>query len=275
LPLLASCVSVTVEPRALVQHPGGAVEVRTLACGGTSAAQPVVAVTTAALDSTNIRVLTWNIHKQGDAGWERDLARFSEANDLVLLQEVDLQRKLRDVVEGARLQWIMASSFMFVDDDIGVLTAARVAPLRSCTQRAIEPLIRLPKSAVIAWFRLADRPQTLAVANIHAINFSLSLEAYHAQLDAIGEVLAEHRGPIIFGGDFNTWSEGRMQAVRETTERLGLVEIVPAADKRALFFGKPLDHVFIRGLELIESSATAVTSSDHNPIAAALRAAGP
>ena len=38
LPLLASCLSITVEPRALIQRPAGGVEVRTLACGTVSAA---------------------------------------------------------------------------------------------------------------------------------------------------------------------------------------------------------------------------------------------
>ena len=66
-----------------------------------------------------------------------------------------------------------------------------------------------------------------------------------------------------------------MQAVSEITERLGVTAIALDADKRSLFFGRPLDHVFIRGLEAIESSAIPVTSSDHNPVAVTLRVAGP
>ena len=48
-------------------------------------------------------------------------------------------------------------------------------------------------------------------------------------------------------------------------------EITFANDRRKLFFGKQLDHIFVRGLAMVDSSATEVTSSDHNPVAATLR----
>jgi endonuclease/exonuclease/phosphatase (EEP) superfamily protein YafD len=272
LPFLSSCFSITVDPRALMLRPDGAVEVRLLRCADVDwPPRAQVANASETLDPRAIRLITWNIHKEGDTGWERDLSRFAQAYDIVLLQEVTLRSSLRRIVEAENLRWIMASSFLYGGDDIGVLTAARVAPIASCTQRVVEPLIRLPKSAVIIWFRLPDTVQTLAVVNVHAINFSLSLEAYRAQFTALGDALAAHEGPIILAGDLNTWTEDRSQAVSETAARLGLVEITFAADKRSLFFGKQLDHIFIRGLEMIESSAIPVTSSDHNPVAATLR----
>jgi endonuclease/exonuclease/phosphatase (EEP) superfamily protein YafD len=271
LPLLTSCFAITADPRALVVRSAGTVEVRTLHCNGEELSVARPATSDSALDTRAIRVLTWNIHKQGDAGWEQDLQAFANRYDILLLQEVVLQRPLRDIVETAGLQWIMASSFFFATDDIGVLTAARIAPLASCTQRVVEPLIRLPKSAVIAWFALAGSEHTLAVANVHAINFSLSLEAYRSQLRDLERVLSSHRGPLILAGDLNTWTDARTLAVREVADRLGLIEITFAPDKRSLFFGQQLDHIFIRGLEMIESSSIPVTSSDHNPVAATLR----
>jgi endonuclease/exonuclease/phosphatase (EEP) superfamily protein YafD len=60
--------------------------------------------------------------------------------------------------------------------------------------------------------------------------------------------------------------------VRETAARLGLVEITFAVDKRSLVFGKQLDHILVRGLEVIDSTVIPVSSSDHNPVAATLRA---
>ena len=83
----------------------------------------------------------------------------------------------------------MASSFLLDADDIGVLTATRIAPIASCTQRVVEPLIRIPKSAVISWLPIADtrtdtrprcRAETLAIANVHSITFELSLDVYRA-----------------------------------------------------------------------------------------------
>ena len=36
------------------------------------------------LDQKRFRMLTWNIHKGADAGWQPDLARFSQGQDIVL-----------------------------------------------------------------------------------------------------------------------------------------------------------------------------------------------
>ena len=68
----------------------------------------------ATLDPDAIRILTWNIHKEDDAGWQRDLGEFVRTHDIVLLQEVVLQDSLRHVIEEAGLRWIMASSFCTV-----------------------------------------------------------------------------------------------------------------------------------------------------------------
>jgi endonuclease/exonuclease/phosphatase (EEP) superfamily protein YafD len=273
--LVAGCVTLTREPRALLERDDGTIEVQTLACGPRTA-NALRASRTAVqhgLDPNGVRIASWNIHKQGDAGWQRDLRSLGAANDVVLLQESVLDAELRQLITDAGLRWVMASSFLHADIDIGVLTAARVTPLAACTQRVVEPLLRLPKSSVITWFALRERADTLAVVNVHAINFSLSLGAYRAQFDAIGDALADHAGPLILAGDLNTWTAERAKVVRDVARRLGLTEVPFAADRRSVFFGHELDHIYVRGLALVASSATEVTSSDHNPVAATLREA--
>jgi endonuclease/exonuclease/phosphatase (EEP) superfamily protein YafD len=210
LPLVSSCVLLTAEPRALLLQADGAIRVQSLPCNVPGLTAPVTrAESSTALDPDAIRVLTWNIHKEGDAGWQRDLDAFVRRHDVVLLQEVVLQDSLRRIIEDSGMRWVMASSFLYQGNDIGVLTAARVMPQGSCTERVVEPLIRLPKSAAISWFRVAGLSSTLAVVNVHAINFSLSLGAYRAQFAALGDALAGHQGPIIFAGDLNTWTDAR------------------------------------------------------------------
>jgi endonuclease/exonuclease/phosphatase (EEP) superfamily protein YafD len=108
---------------------------------------------------------------------------------------------------------------------------------------------------------------------VHAINFALTLGAYRAQFDALAEALAEHRGPLILAGDFNTWTNERASVVRDVAERLHLTEVPFAVDRRSVFFGHQLDHIFVRGLMPVAAMARDVTSSDHNPVAATLRAA--
>ncbi len=271
--LLCGCVTLTVEPRSLVSGADHAFQVTTLGCD--TAARllraPVTDEPGSALDGRAFRVLVWNIHKELDSGWQRDLRSFAAASDVLLLQETFLQPSLRDTLDDAGLRWVMASSFLYDTQDVGVLTATRVAPLASCTQRTIEPLLRIPKSAVISWLRIEGTRETLAIVNVHAINFDLFIDSYRSQLGALADVLAAHQGPIVFAGDFNTWSDARDHVVAETAAHLGMTELHLQKDRRAVFFGRHFDHIFVRGLELIEVDAIRVVSSDHNPVVAILR----
>lgn len=272
---LSGCVTLTVQPRAVLLDSEGKVEVQSLACNGPAFVERRTRgmAQAEALDPGAIRLLTWNVHKQDDPGWDRDLVQFASQNDVVLLQEAVLSQPLRHILEGDGLRWVMASSFIYSDIDIGVITASRKVPLASCTQRAVEPLIRIPKSAVISWFRLNGREDTLAVVNVHAINFAITLGAYQAQLEALADALADHPGPIVFAGDLNTWNQMRNDVVRDVARKLKLTEIAYKEDKRTLFMGKQLDHILVRGLELVEGQAIEVTSSDHNPVRATFRVA--
>lgn len=270
--LLAGCVVLTQDPRALISGPGG-IAVRTLPCPtAVEAARAWAPAAPAApgLDPGAIRLLTWNLHKEADEGWAQDLARFAVGTDALLLQEVTLADPVRDILRDANLRWVMASSFIFRDVDIGVVTATRVPPVASCTQRAVEPLIRLPKSAVVSWLPLEGSAATLAVANLHAINFTLTLGEYRDQLAALADTLAGHGGPIVLAGDFNTWNDARLAALQNVVQRLRLTE-VPLAEGRSRFMGREVDHIFVRGLAVVSAAAIPVTSSDHNPVSAVLR----
>lgn len=224
-----------------------------------------------ALDPETIRIVTWNIHKQADAGWRADLRRFAGANDIVLLQEVVLRESLREAIESIGMRWTMASSFLYFDEDIGVLTASRVAPMASCTSRVVEPLLRLPKSSVVSWYRLRGTAERLAVINVHAINFSLALPPYREQFELLVAALATHRGPVVLAGDLNTWTDARWEVVQEAARKLGVRAIAFDDDHRTLFLGKQFDHILVRGLDVVDAEVIRVGSSDHNPVRATLR----
>jgi endonuclease/exonuclease/phosphatase (EEP) superfamily protein YafD len=232
---------------------------------------PASFATSPPLDPRAIRVVTWNIHKQADAGWSRDLDRFTKQSDVVLLQEAVLDAPIRRLIDGEGFTWAMASSFELGSADIGVITASRVAPRDVCTLRADEPLLHIPKSTVVAWYALPRHARTLAIANVHAINFTLSLGEYRAQLAALAKALASHRGPLIVAGDFNTWSAGRARVLHDVASRLGLTELSLPANARSRFLGREVDHIYVRGLAPVSARAVSVVSSDHNPVLATLR----
>lgn len=66
-------------------------------------------------------------------------------------------------------------------------------------------------------------------------------------------------GPAIFAGDFNTWTAEHLEAVRHELDTVGFELALswpyPGRDH-------PLDHVFLRGLKLLQS-ATLESAADH------------
>lgn len=218
-----------------------------------------------ALDSSNIRVLNWNIKKGEERDWERDLSRYASDKQLVLLQEAALSMELT-----AHLQETAFAAFSpgyVKDDDVtGVVTFSGVEPVSHCRLKAQEPWLGTAKATNITQYALSGSQRRLIVVNIHALNFSLGLVAYRQQLAAVAGALGDHDGPVIFAGDFNTWRPGRRAAVDEYLGRLGLQAVRFDADHRHKVFGMPLDHVFFRGLKVLEAAAFEVSSSDHNPM---------
>ena len=270
LALCAACATVPPVQQAFALGQDGAVVGRSLQCtgdaaalGGDRRAEP--------LPGPTLRVLSWNLHKNADPGWDADLARFAAGSDLLLIQEAALTAALRRVLADAGYDWLLASAFAQDGRETGVLSAARVRPASACTQRFFEPLLTVPKAAVITRYALHGSDGTLAVANVHSVNFTLGLGEYRAQLGAIATELADHRGPVIVAGDFNTWTAARLAVVNDVTRRMGLVPVLPPVDTRSRFFGQQVDYVFVRGLEVVNVEAPEVGSSDHNPVLATLR----
>ena len=270
--LIAACATVPPVQLAFAVGRDGSIVGGPLPC---ARPEPPDAVRAAeSLPDPAFRVLSWNLHKNGDPGWDADLARFAAVSDLLLIQEAALTPRLRQVLADGGFDAVLASSFKLDGHEIGVLSAARVRPATACVQRHFEPLLALPKSAVIAHYAMHGTTETLAVANVHAINFVPGLDAYRAQLEALADELAAHGGPMIVAGDFNTWSLSRMVVIDEVMRRLGLTPVLPADDSRSRFFGRPVDFVFARGFDIVRAEAPEVATSDHNPILVTLRRVG-
>jgi endonuclease/exonuclease/phosphatase (EEP) superfamily protein YafD len=251
----------------------GTVAGRSLQCAG--AAARIGRGATEPLPGPQIRIVSWNMQKGEQAGWEADLARFAADADLVLLQEALLTAELQRVLGNADFDWLLAGSFNLNGRETGVLSAARVPPATACTQRFFEPLLGLPKATLIARYAMNGTDELLAVANAHSINFTLGFGEYREQLEGIARELAGHRGPVIVAGDFNTWNPARLEVLADVVQSLGLAPVLPLADTRTRFLGHPVDHIYVRGLDVVHAVVPEVPSSDHNPVRATLRIRSP
>ena len=223
------------------------------------------------LDADHISLLNWNIYKGQRDNWASDFSQLIKQQDIVVLQEALLDKALFRTIHMQFLNWSMNTAFYSDEVEAGVLTASKVRAVRSCGLRAAEPLIQIPKTALLSEYRLSKGAQNLLVANIHGINFTFGTEAYEQQISALSQAISQHKGPVVVAGDFNTWSDKRMAIVNRMAERLSLKAITYKNHNRLTIFGNPLDHVFYRGLELIKEDSLSVTSSDHNPIRVTFR----
>lgn len=217
-----------------------------------------------------LSITVWNIYKQQRESWHKALVGFSAGSDLVLLQEAKFTQELGQYLQESRWQVTMANAFTFLDTPAGVMNLSREKAKKTCAYLAVEPWLRLPKSALLSRYPLSDGT-TLTVVNVHGINFAWGVEEYRAQFAALAAQINKEEGPVIMAGDFNTWRKERMEVVEEFAEQLALHEVTMEKDLRIRILGWPLDHLFYRGLKLEQAEAPGTDASDHHPIIARFR----
>ncbi|MEZ8703217.1 endonuclease/exonuclease/phosphatase family protein [Vibrio cyclitrophicus] len=222
--------------------------------------------------SDGLSLIVWNIYKQNRNNWQNELNQWTEGSDLVLLQEARMTKELSQWVTSGQWGSTRVNAFEVFEQSAGVLSLATHLPIEACAYTHEEPWLQLPKSALWSRYQLSNGEE-LAVINIHAVNFTFGTEDYKAQLKSLTDNLQKYRGPVIFAGDFNSWSEARFAVLKEALEKVGLTEVVFDPDNRTQFMtGLVLDHVFYRGLEVEKAKAPITDASDHNPMRVTFKA---
>jgi endonuclease/exonuclease/phosphatase (EEP) superfamily protein YafD len=227
-----------------------------------------------------LSVVVWNLHKGQLSGWQDDVLRLGKGADLLILQEaVTTERMLRTLHDLPGVQWSFAASFGYLDGGYatGVLTGSRAMPMAVDYVRseAREPIVGTPKVALLTLYALNAHPQPLLVINVHG-HLAVSAETFAVQMEEITMRAAKHRGPVLWAGDFNTWTDERYQSVRQLASWLRLTEVAITPDHRTNWLGNVLDRAFVRGLEFHSARALPkVQSSDHVPFALELKLSVP
>ncbi|MEZ5490505.1 MAG: endonuclease/exonuclease/phosphatase family protein [Gammaproteobacteria bacterium] len=219
-----------------------------------------------ALRGREISLVSWNIEKGSNSGWRRDLRRLTKDAHLVMLQEAVLSEEMLPRRQEDFRFWSFSPGYQTAEAGSGVMTLSRSAPGILCSLQHQEPWLNTPKAASITRYRLAESSQDLLLVNVHQINFAFGLADFARQLEDLAAVMAQHDGPMILSGDFNTWKLSRWNVLKEITANLGFDSVTFSPDYRKRFMGNPLDHVFVRGLQVTASYTEQVRSSDHNPL---------
>lgn len=219
-----------------------------------------------ALAADNFSILSWNIHKGADEGFQNDLKNHSRDIDILLLQEAALSNELENWLGYDFNKWLLAVAFEKKGTKIGIMAASSASPLSYCAFQEPEPLFVIPKMMLVSTYPLEGSERRLLVVNAHMVNFTITSEVVRKQLSEIGDIIKMHDGPVIVAGDFNTWNGDRQSVVDKAMENLRLKPVTFDPDNRTLFMNRTVDGIFYRGLNVVGSYSHAVDSSDHNPL---------
>ncbi len=212
-------------------------------------------------------LLVWNVHKENrtkrfEQTLESLLERFSP--DIVLFQEAVLDEK------SALLANYLQENGKNIDlpnKTYGVLSASKfpIVEKEQIKTSYKEFFIATKKSLLITTYNIGETLVT--VVNLHAINF-VPHNIFQKELQKLQERLQTIDTPLIVAGDFNTWSQTRLDMIELFAKNLTLTFAKIEQNHHIKTFNdKPLDHIFYRSLTLKTAQAIDTKNiSDHNAL---------
>ena len=215
-------------------------------------------------------LLCWNVQKKSldpEFLGHFEALLLHHPADIVALQEAK-------IAEGGRLPAPLGGYHVATSCNIrlprwrfGVMTLSRL-PM-SAGHRYLsttrEAGFATRKSALLTRHTVGGR--TVTLLNLHAINF-VPHRLFVRELERIAHFLGPLQSErLVVAGDFNTWSRKRQSHLEEVMALFGLVRVrLQNAQRIKAVLGKPLDHVYCRGLEATKAQVVETPVSDHNPI---------
>lgn len=210
-------------------------------------------------------LLSWNLHKGLDAGWEEDLQWLGDSAHLIFLQEARPGARLAPLLKALPYQYF-APGFSLVDRPTGILSASTSPSAFHCKLRSVEPWLGTAKATGVTLYAVGRQRSPLLAINLHGVNLSIGTRVFRDQMQILDPLLQAHSGPVILGGDVNAWSRARLAILESLAERHGLQRVTFQPDLRSRIVGLAMDYIYLRGLDTVLAEVLPVTSSDHNPL---------
>lgn len=235
----------------------------------------------------SITLVNWNAQKGKHPHFAKDLKLLLEQErpDIVFLQEAKA-----DLFEPEQMGGYFTEGWSYPwpgGQTTGVMTLSRVPPVR------IQPVptkyrefgVTTPKVSLVTEYPLPTGENLLAV-NVHLLDFEVwSLKKISHQMEDLKQIIADHQGPIVMAGDFNTWNQKRLKLVKEIARDVKLKEVTDfpegrtTGDTKSEFWNKalgvdkdlPLDRIFFLGFEPTSARVLNYETSDHLPILVKLK----
>ncbi len=215
------------------------------------------------LNNATLTILSWNAHKLEDTQFFIDLKKLSLTSDLIFLQEaMHSSGWQKAFASHMPFDWSFHKSFCNGNQATGVMTGSRFPQQspRTIITTGVEPISFTPKVSSVSFILFQNKKVMLI--NTHALNFNFGTD-FEDQIDQIIEMISQTDLPVIWAGDFNTWSPGRRSYLFNQAISQGLDPLIPSQNSRV----KKLDYVLIRGFQAIKTKVLKqYKSSDHFPV---------
>jgi endonuclease/exonuclease/phosphatase (EEP) superfamily protein YafD len=218
-------------------------------------------------------VAIWNIWK-GSGGdlFLREYNNLAKGRHLMLLQEVLLTLKALGNFAPKGFSASHGATYRRRDGlRDGVMTVSAAAPIETATRvlcHSPEPLLRTTKATLISRFQIKGHEKSLCVVNTHATLVRRPATAVR-EIEKVLKKIRDHEGPILYAGDFNTFSKTYIREVDRIMSTIGLERVVLDADPRSATTA--LDQLYVREINVLSAKVeTGYLHSDHFPITATL-----
>jgi endonuclease/exonuclease/phosphatase (EEP) superfamily protein YafD len=221
-----------------------------------------------------IDVGIWNIWKgSGGEAFVSEYRRMLANCHLLLAQEALLTLKALAQFAPAGYLALHGATYRRKDgirDGVMTVSAAHAdgQPQRILCL-APEPLLNTTKASLVSTYRIENSEKVLCVVNIHATLLRRPATAVR-ELEQVLSYIGDHSGPILFAGDFNTFSKAYINEVDRVLSSIGLNRVLMEGDPRTTTTA--LDQIYVRDIQVLDARVdTTYQHSDHFPILAKLK----
>ncbi|MFK7852236.1 MAG: endonuclease/exonuclease/phosphatase family protein [Akkermansiaceae bacterium] len=240
---------------------------------------------------TATHFICWNVQKADHFSFKDEVGELLKTvprNDGIMMCFQEVRSTTFEIIKGLHRENVSGHyapswKFPFADRSTGVLTIGNREIPESSVFSIQSPnrefFSTSPKVSLKTEIPIEDG-RAIKVINCHGLNF-VTATALGKQLDKIFDYLKTCDSPAIVCGDFNVWSDKRLEFLNERAQAAGLTEATPRGKEHSpapdwlswigIFNGFDpnlrLDRIYTRGIEVLDCRVHDTSeSSDHLPL---------
>ena len=225
-----------------------------------------------AISNDTLKVITFNIkfsQKIQQAIEELKTIPELQGPDIILLQEMD-EAGTDSIARSLKFNYIYYPATVHPQSDRNFGNAILSKwPIHSDRKILLpyEPVLSRTKRIAVSSY-ISHPKLELLVYSVHTATAVVSAKRRLEQSDSLLQSIAEEYNHIIIGGDFNTMFSQNVKDLEKVFSKNGFIRASreAGATVRWSFLNFTMDHLFIKGLDVIATGTAETLASDHRPL---------